>query len=642
MATTSYNGSWGDSYSLNTTRTCYLSGGGGASGIINSVTVDLIFSTNAYSPHYYLTITLLTNSGNIEIEDEVKMTSDDYSFASRSFTFSNVSLSQANSITGISIKCTGASSSSGSASKVFVKSSVSVVVDYTIPSKLATPTISTGTTMTTDSTVAISWAASWNTTANTLTAYELQYADSSNGSSFSAWTTYYTYGTGTRSVSASLPAAKGWRKFRVRALGSAGSDYYSDWSESSAVCRVAMPTTPGSFAVSPTIWDSGNVALSWSASAVTGASISRYYVEYRLKKYGSSFGSWTALTNTTALKYSYNPGLSKGDVIAFRVRSLSSDGIHSAYTSEATVSRQTDVPINLTPAAGWYTLLDLCAWELPTTINLAGTICQYAYTINSGVTWSAWNNASGNSFNAAALFDSVSSGNYFCYKVRAVQTNGDITDAAISGILYKNTASAAPVILSPVPSSPISPGAFWAILRITRDINGHSMTVTYSKDSGEFAIIANDITDSCIVAAKLTAGGAYRFRVTDEYGAYSEVARTITVTAETYTDSPVTAGTTRIKAAHINEIRSRVEQLCAFYGLSAPSWNESIIAGTTSIKHYPAHVAEIRSTLTAIYQKINGLGAGVIIPTPAWSTTLDDTKPKAAAIEELRAAAKAI
>lgn len=186
MATTSYNGSWGDSYSLNTTRTCYLSGGGGASGIINSVTVDLIFSTNAYSPHYYLTITLLTNSGNIEIEDEVKMTSDDYSFASRSFTFSNVSLSQANSITGISIKCTGASSSSGSASKVFVKSSVSVVVDYTIPSKLATPTISTGTTMTTDSTVAISWAASWNTTANTLTAYELQYADSSNGSSFSA------------------------------------------------------------------------------------------------------------------------------------------------------------------------------------------------------------------------------------------------------------------------------------------------------------------------------------------------------------------------------------------------------------------------------------------------------------------------
>ena len=206
MATTSYNGSWGDSYSLNTTRTCYLSGGGGASGIINSVTVDLIFSTNAYSPHYYLTITLLTNSGNIEIEDEVKMTSDDYSFASRSFTFSNVSLSQANSITGISIKCTGASSSSGSASKVFVKSSVSVVVDYTIPSKLATPTISTGTTMTTDSTVAISWAASWNTTANTLTAYELQYADSSNGSSFSAWTTYYTYGTGTRSVSASLPA----------------------------------------------------------------------------------------------------------------------------------------------------------------------------------------------------------------------------------------------------------------------------------------------------------------------------------------------------------------------------------------------------------------------------------------------------
>ena len=89
-------------------------------------------------------------------------------------------------------------------------------------------------------------------------------------------------------------------------------------------------------------------------------------------------------------------------------------------------------------------------------------------------------------------------------------------------------------------------------------------------------------------------------------------------------------------------MRSRVEQLCAFYGLSAPSWNESIIAGTTSIKRYPAHVAEIRSALTALYQNINGLGAGIIVPAPVWSTTLDDTKPKAAAIEELRAAARAI
>ena len=641
MATSSYSGSWGSSLSLNSTRTCQLSGGGGASGVIDSVVASITFSTNAYSSTYYLTITLTYSGGTKQISESVKLTADDYTYATRSYTFSGLTVDQANSISSISVYCTGASGS-GSSSKVFVKGDVSVTVNYTVPSKVSKPTISVGSTSTTSSSVIVFWTASSSGTANTLTGYDLEYADSSNGSSFGAWQSYSSYGTGTRSVSASLPAAKGWRKFRVRAKGSAGSSYYSDWSESSIVVHVATPTAPGNFAVTPTTWESGKVSITWDASTATGASISRYYVEYRLKQYGGSYGDWTALANTTSLKYEYNPGLSKGDNIDYRVRALSSDNVYSSYTSAITVVRETEKPINLTPAAGWYTEISNCAWELPAAIDLTGTVCQYSYTTDSGANWSAWANANGNSFSAASIFANVASGAYFQFKVRAKQTNNDVTDAAFSGLIYKNAAPAAPVVLAPVPSSPVSPGAFWVLLSVSTDPNGHSMTASYTKDGGDRVTIESGLTEACILAFKLTAGGAYVFRVTDQYGAYSEKSLSVTVQAETYTDNPVVAGTTRIKAAHINELRTRVNQLCTLYGVTAPTWQETIIAGTTSIKGFPSHIGELRTALEALYAKINTLAGFTVIALPSWAAALTDIKPKAAAIEELRAAARAI
>lgn len=641
MATSTYSGSWSSSLGLNALRTCSVSGGGGASGVINSVNVTLVHSTNAYSKSYDITVTVVYSGGSKSVTETIKMDSDNYSSYSYTYTISGLTVDQANSITSVTAQCTGGSSGY-SAGNVYVKSSVSVVVNYTVPSKVSKPTISVGSTKTTASTVTVSWTASSSGTANTLTGYDLQYADSSNGASFGSWTTYGSYGTGTRSVSASLPSAKGYRKFRVRAKGSAGSDYYSDWAESSTVVRVATPSTPGNLAASPTTWESGNVALTWDASTVTGSSISKYYIEYRLKQYGGSYGSWTALANTTSTSYSYNPGLSKGDNIQYRVRAYSSDEIYSSYSSTVTVVRETDKPINLTPAAGWYTDIDSCTWELPAAISLTGTYCQYRYTTDSGGNWSAWTNATGNSFSAASLFANVASGDYFRYQVRAVQTNGDATDAAYSELIYKNAAPAAPVILCPVPASPTSPGAFWAILSVSTDPNGHTMTAAYSKDGGDLVTIASGLTEACVLAVKLTSGGVYVFRVTDQYGAYSETSKTITVTAETYTDNPVVAGTTRIKAAHINELRSRIVELCTLYGVTAPTWAETIIAGTTSVKGFPSHITELRTALEAIYTAINSKGAGVVIASPSWAVTLTDIKPKAAAIEEIRAAARAI
>ena len=168
------------------------------------------------------------------------------------------------------------------------------------------------------------------------------------------------------------------------------------------------------------------------------------------------------------------------------------------------------------------------------------------------------------------------------------------------------------------------------------------MTASYTKDGGDRVTIASDLTAACVLAVKLSAGGAYVFRVTDQYGAFSETAVTVTVTAETYTDNPVQAGTTRIKAAHINELRSRVEELCTLYGVTAPTWQEDIIAGTTSIRGFPGHITELRAAIEALYAAINAQREETVIAPPSWTVALTDIKPKAAAIEELRAAARAI
>lgn len=641
MATSTYTGSWPSSLGLNAARTCSVSGGSSASGVINFVNTTLIHSTNAYSKSYDITVTVVYSGGAKSVEETIKMDSSNYGGYSHTYTITGLTVTQANSISSIIVQCTGGSSGY-SASNVYVKSNVTVSVDYTVPSKVSTPTIGVGTTKTTGSTVAVSWTASSDGTANTLTGYILQYRDSSNGSSWGNWTNYAAYGTGTRSVTASLPDARNYRQFRVCATGSQGSDYYSDYSQSSSILRCATPTTPGNFAVAPTTWESGDVSLSWDASTATGASISKYYLEYCLKSYGGSYGSWATLTNTTSRSYSHNPGLSKGDNIQYRVRAYSSDEIYSSYSSTVTVIRETDKPTSLKPEAGWYENITSIAWELPASISLTGTTSQYRYSTDSGSTWSSWTSASGTSVNVASIFSDVSSGAYFQFQVRAVQTNGDVTDAAMSGTIYKNTAPAAPSILAPVPASPVSPGAFWVVLSVTADPNEHSFSVSYQKDSGDWTTIKSGLTAAAVLAVKLSAGGTYVFRCMDVYGAASTTTRTITVNAETYTDSPIVAGTTRIKAAHINELRARIEQLCALYDAIAPTWAETIVAGTTSVKNFPTHITELRTALEALYTKINGLGAGTIVSAPTWETTLTDVRPKATAIEEIRAAVRAI
>ena len=126
----------------------------------------------------------------------------------------------------------------------------------------------------------------------------------------------------------------------------------------------------------------------------------------------------------------------------------------------------------------------------------------------------------------------------------------------------------------------------------------------------------------------------------DGYSHAASASRTIQYVAPVFTDDPAVAGTTPIKAVHLNEIRAMVDDVRAYYGMAAHEWAETITAHETSTLHWAAHVLEIQEQIEAIAAHVN-----------SWDSTngLNDiTLPKftapgvptAAALTELRNAIK--
>jgi hypothetical protein len=108
-------------------------------------------------------------------------------------------------------------------------------------------------------------------------------------------------------------------------------------------------------------------------------------------------------------------------------------------------------------------------------------------------------------------------------------------------------------------------------------------------------------------------------------------------TPPTFTDNPLAARGTVVKAVHVAELRLRVADLRTRYGLSAPSWTDATLGtGATPVK--AIHVAELRAALGDVYSI-----AGRTAPTYSHASLTPQQAPVAAAdIAELRAAVVAM
>ena len=111
---------------------------------------------------------------------------------------------------------------------------------------------------------------------------------------------------------------------------------------------------------------------------------------------------------------------------------------------------------------------------------------------------------------------------------------------------------------------------------------------------------------------------------------------TFSLSMSSFTDDPLAAGVTPIRAVHIAELRTRIDAARVKVGLAGFAWTDaSLSTGTTGIKM--RHLAELRTALADVYA-----AKGMTAPTFTDPVLTTATAIKAVHIAELRAALLAI
>jgi hypothetical protein len=120
----------------------------------------------------------------------------------------------------------------------------------------------------------------------------------------------------------------------------------------------------------------------------------------------------------------------------------------------------------------------------------------------------------------------------------------------------------------------------------------------------------------------------YRVRSVDAAGNYSDFSNTDIATTIIFTDDPLAANSTLVKAVHATELRQAVNAVRAAADLGAATWTDSSLSG---IDVKAVHVSELRTNLDTA-RNLLGLSIGGYTDTLTPGTTLI----KAVHISELR------
>ena len=134
----------------------------------------------------------------------------------------------------------------------------------------------------------------------------------------------------------------------------------------------------------------------------------------------------------------------------------------------------------------------------------------------------------------------------------------------------------------------------------------------------------------------VTAGATYVYKVRALNGSAQQSPFSAPDAATTvfFTDDPLIAGSTTVKASHVSELRQAVNAMRATAGLGATSFTDPVL--TASVPPKALHIQELR---TALSQARSTLGLSVIAFTDP-SFTPGTTPLKAVHFQELRAGVK--
>lgn len=363
----------------------------------------------------------------------------------------------------------------------------------------------------------MSWSAGGSGVSNTLTGYEIQQAIKPAGGSWSGWSAYTVASASATSISLNatgIPRTSSV-KYRIRSQGSAGSSYYSGWVESNEAYRV--PEALGApTAVSVTSLFDKSISIVWSgAASKTGNSISSYYLQYRVKKSGGSWGDWIGLNTISSTassgSYTHTPGASYGDQYQYRVRAQGTAGssYYSGYATSNTATR------NSPPSAPIYLSVSSSLIASGNSLTLTwGGASDVNGNISYYLLYKSANNGSRQQI--ARVNTSATSGSYtytatdaagtvLVFSVKAVDAMGYESDYRSSGTVRINAPPTAPTVIT-VSESEVSRGD---VLHITwsgaadvdGNISGYRIGAEVSGRRWTLASISTNQTSGSVSAA---------------------------------------------------------------------------------------------------------------------------------------------
>ena len=192
-------------------------------------------------------------------------------------------------------------------------------------------------------------------------------------------------------------------------------------------------------------------------------------------------------------------------------------------------------------------------------------------------------------------------------------------------------------------------GITTAILNGTANPNGVSTTAQfqYGLTAGygtttppqNLGSVSTDVAIGGGGLAPLTCNKVYHFRAvaTNSIGTTNGADAMFTTAPCIFTDDPITAGVTGIRAVHITELRNRIDALRVRFALSSFAWTDgSLVSGSTIVR--AVHLIELRIALQQAYQAAAQAAPTYTDPTLVPNSTLI----KAVHVRELRTAVAAL
>ena len=167
------------------------------------------------------------------------------------------------------------------------------------------------------------------------------------------------------------------------------------------------------------------------------------------------------------------------------------------------------------------------------------------------------------------------------------------------------------------------------------DPDGDALTYTASSSAPEVATASAAGSRVTLAAAGL-GRAEIEVTATDPGGLSATQSFGVRVTAP-FTDDPIRAGETQIKASHFTELRARIDVLRREAGLGPFAWTDPVLtAGVTRVRL--AHLLELRAALAAVYA-----AAGRAAPSWTDAAPVAEMTPiRAAHLMELRGAVLAL